>query len=43
LDRALTTRGRFYLVEIMLPRGKMSDTLTRFIAGVKRLKDRKGG
>jgi indolepyruvate decarboxylase len=42
LDRALTTRGRFYLIEIMLPRGKMSETLTRFIAGVKRLKDRKG-
>jgi indolepyruvate decarboxylase len=43
LDRALTTRGRFHLIEIMLPRGKMSETLTRFIAGVKRLKDRKGG
>lgn len=42
LDRALATRGRFHLIEIMLPRGKMSDTLSRFLAGVKRLKDRKG-
>lgn len=43
LDRALSTRGRFHLIEIMLPRGKMSDTLSRFLAGVRRLKDGKGG
>ncbi len=42
LDRALATRGRFHLIEIMLPRGKMSETLTRFVKGVQRLKDRKG-
>jgi indolepyruvate decarboxylase len=30
LDRAAQTRGRFYLVEVMLARGTMSPTLARF-------------
>jgi indolepyruvate decarboxylase len=33
----MAPRGRFQLVEVMLPRGAMSATLSRFVAGVKRL------
>ena len=35
LARAHATRGRFQLIEVMLPRGKTSDTLARFVAGFK--------
>ncbi len=35
LDRAYATRGKFQLIEVMLPRGQTSDTLARFIAGFK--------
>ena len=37
LEAAATTRGRFQLIEAMLPRGAVSATLARFVAGVKRL------
>jgi len=37
LDQALARRGRFQLIEIAIPRGVLSDTLQRFVAGVKRL------
>jgi len=37
LDKAVKTRGRFQLIEITLPRGVLSNTLQRFVAGVKRL------
>ena len=37
LDQAMATRGRFQLIEIMIPRGILSQTLERFVAGVKRL------
>jgi indolepyruvate decarboxylase len=37
MDRALATRGRFQLIEVMIPRGVLSNTLQRFVAGVKRL------
>jgi len=37
LERAVNTRGRFQLVEAMIPRGSLSKTLERFVAGVKRL------
>ena len=37
LDRALATRGRFQLIDITIPSGVLSDTLARFVAGVKRL------
>ena len=37
LDKAIATRGRFQLIEITLPRGVLSNTLQRFVAGVKRL------
>ena len=37
LDRALATRGRFQLIDITIPAGVLSDTLARFVAGVKRL------
>lgn len=37
LDRAVATRGKFQLIEIMIPRGVLSQTLERFVAGVKRL------
>jgi indolepyruvate decarboxylase len=37
LSRAAATRGRFQLIEAMIPRGTLSSTLQRFVAGVKRL------
>ena len=37
LDHALKTRGHFQLIEAMIPRGVLSDTLSRFVAGQKRL------
>jgi indolepyruvate decarboxylase len=37
LDRAMATRGRFQLIEVTIPRGVLSATLQRFVAGVKRL------
>jgi indolepyruvate decarboxylase len=37
LARAVRTRGRFQLIEAMLPRGALSPTLARFVAGVKRM------
>ena len=37
LDKAIKTRGQFQLIEITLPRGVLSNTLQRFVAGVKRL------
>ena len=35
LNVAYATRGRFQLIEAMLPRGQTSDTLARFVAGFK--------
>jgi indolepyruvate decarboxylase len=40
LARAARTRGRFQLIEAMLPRGALSATLSRFVAGVKRARQR---
>lgn len=37
LDKAVATRGRFQLIEVTIPRGVLSNTLQRFVAGVKRL------
>jgi indolepyruvate decarboxylase len=37
LARAHATRGRFQLIEAMIPRGVLSPTLARFVAGVKRI------
>jgi len=37
LEHAAATRGKFQLIEAMIPRGAMSATLSRFVAGVKRL------
>ncbi len=37
LDHAIATRGQFQLIEIMIPRGVLSQSLQRFVAGVKRL------
>jgi indolepyruvate decarboxylase len=34
LARAVAQRGRFYLIEIMLERGAMSQTLARFAHGI---------
>ncbi len=41
LARAVVTRGRFQLIEAMIPRGVLSSTLQRFVAGQKRLHARK--
>jgi len=35
LERAIASRGRFCVIEVMLPRGATSDTLARFVAGFK--------
>ncbi len=40
LERAVKRRGTFSLVEVMLPRGKTSDTLARFVAGFKSARER---
>ena len=40
LDRAVQRRGQFSLIEVMLPRGKTSDTLARFVAGFKSARER---
>jgi len=37
IERAIACRGRFQLIEIMIPRGVLSSTLQRFVEGVKRL------
>jgi len=37
LDNAVATRGKFQLIEVTIPRGVLSTTLQRFVAGVKRL------
>jgi indolepyruvate decarboxylase len=36
LDRAVATHGRFQLIEVMIPRGVLSDTLSRFVGEVRR-------
>jgi indolepyruvate decarboxylase len=42
LDAAVERHGRFQLIEAMIPRGVLSDTLARFVAGVKRISAGKG-
>ncbi|MES2148457.1 MAG: indolepyruvate/phenylpyruvate decarboxylase [Pseudomonadota bacterium] len=37
LEKAIATRGKFQLIEAMIPRGVLSDTLQRFVHGVRRL------
>ena len=37
LDKAIATRGRFQLIEVMIPRGVLSESLSRFVNAVKRL------
>jgi len=37
LRQAHQTRGKFQLIEAMIPRGVLSDTLLRFVNGVRRL------
>jgi len=36
LERAVTTRGRFVLIDVALQRGHMSTTLSRYVEGFKR-------
>ena len=40
LARAHATRGRFQLIEVMLPRGQTSETLARFVAGFRAARER---
>ncbi|MGC2780552.1 MAG: indolepyruvate/phenylpyruvate decarboxylase [Bradyrhizobium sp.] len=40
LERAAQRRGQFSLIEVMLPRGKTSDTLARFVSGFKSARER---
>ncbi len=37
LQQALATRGKFQLIEAMIPRGVLSDTLVRYVNGVRRV------
>ena len=37
LERAVATRGRFQLIDAVIPRGAQSRTLRRFVEGVRRL------
>jgi len=39
IEAAHTRRGRFSLIEVMLPRAVTSDTLARFVAGLKRARE----
>jgi len=41
LEAAHARRGQFSLVEVMLPRGVTSDTLARFVAGFKSVREKK--
>ncbi|HUZ65469.1 MAG TPA: indolepyruvate/phenylpyruvate decarboxylase [Acetobacteraceae bacterium] len=40
LSAAHAARGKFQLIEAMLPRGQVSDTLARFVAGYKAARER---
>lgn len=40
LDRAVARSGQFSLIEVMLPRGRTSDTLARFVSGFKAARER---
>jgi indolepyruvate decarboxylase len=40
LERAVAAQGRFSLVEIMMERGAISDTLARFVSGFKAVRAR---
>jgi indolepyruvate decarboxylase len=42
LDAAAERRGRFSLIEVMLPRGQTSDTLARFVRGFQAARERDG-
>ncbi|MFI4890008.1 MAG: indolepyruvate/phenylpyruvate decarboxylase [Steroidobacterales bacterium] len=37
LEHAIRTRGRFQLIDVTIPRGVLSGTMQRFVAGIKRL------
>jgi indolepyruvate decarboxylase len=39
LERAAATRGRFQLIEAMIPRGALSDTLARFVEGFRKKRE----
>ena len=39
LERAAVTRGRFHLIEAMIPRGALSTTLARFVEGMRKRRE----
>lgn len=43
LEHAVATRGRFQLIEAMIPPGELSTTLNRYVAGVRRVSAEKTG
>ena len=43
LKHAYQTRGKFQLIEAMIPRGVLSDTLSRYVSSIKRLHQIKAG
>jgi len=36
LNRAINERGKFFLIEVMLERGEISDILRRYLKGLSR-------
>ena len=42
LDRAATTRGRFVLLDVVIERGRISGTLSRFVDGLQRRRAESG-
>jgi indolepyruvate decarboxylase len=42
LDDAIASRGRFQLIEVMIERGVLSNTLSRFVEGIKRMRRNAG-
>jgi indolepyruvate decarboxylase len=40
LEAAVQRRGKFSLIEVMLPRGQVSHTLSRFVAGFRAARER---
>ncbi|HLI10059.1 MAG TPA: indolepyruvate/phenylpyruvate decarboxylase [Alphaproteobacteria bacterium] len=39
IEHAATTRGRFQLIEAMIPRGALSGTLARFVEGIRKRRE----
>ena len=43
IEQAVATEGRFVLIDVVMERGRMSDTLSRFVAGFERQRSAAAG